>query len=85
MFNSWFAEYCSFKKVFTCVCVLLTSFLIFEELFNFLVTKPTTTSTEEKELEVSDLPEVVICVKPGFDHEVLKKYGYDPLAPTSSA
>ena len=53
--------------------------MIGQELFTFAIVKPTTTSKEEKDLEISDLPEVVVCLEPGFDTEVLKNYGYKTL------
>ena len=71
-----FLELCSLRKVFTLSCTLLTLLLVYQELINFLVTKPTTTSNEEKELQIRDLPEVVICLEPGLDSKAMEKYGY---------
>ena len=34
------------------------------------------TSREEKEIDNNDIPEVVICLEPGFNTNVLEKYGY---------
>ena len=48
-----------FKNIFTAVCTLLTLLLIFQELYSFVVLKPTSISGEEKVLEASDLPEAV--------------------------
>ena len=59
-------------------CTVLTFLLICQELFTFVVTKPTSMSTQEKELQMKDLPEVFICLEPGADIKVLKKYGYHP-------
>ena len=53
--------------------------LIYQELVTFSVTKPTTTSKEEKKLDTSDLPEVVVCLDPGFDTEIMRKYNYRPI------
>ena len=66
----------SLEKIFKFACALLTLLLIGQELANFAIVKPTVTSKEEKGLEFDDIPEVVICIEPGFDIEVLKKYGY---------
>ena len=66
----------SLENVFKFACALLTLLLIGQELVNFAIVKPTVTSKEEKGLEFDDIPEVVICIEPGFDIEVLKKYGY---------
>ena len=55
----------------------LTLILICQVLYSFLVTRPTTTSQEEKSLSTEDLPETVICMEPGLDSGVLKKRGYN--------
>ena len=61
------------KNFFISICGLLTLFLICQELFTFVVEKPTSTSREEKDIEIKDIPEVVICLQPGFDIKVLEK------------
>ena len=33
-------------------------------------------SKEERNLETADIPNVVICLDPGFDDKVLRDYGY---------
>ena len=67
----------SLKTVFTLICMILTVCLICQELVTFTIEKPTTTSTEKRELETSDLPEVVFCLDPAFDAEKLTRFGYD--------
>ena len=67
----------SFKNIFTSVCTALTLLLIFQELYSFAVIKPTSISTEEKVLQASELPELVICADPGLDPKSIEKYGYD--------
>ena len=69
-------ELVSFKNMFTVICSILALALIYQVLFSFLVTRPTTTSKEEKELEIADFPEVVVCLNPGLNYEALLKYGY---------
>ena len=66
----------TFKNIFTLICSTLTLALIYQVLFTFEVTRPTTTSKEEKELEISDLPEVVVCLDPGLNITSLMSYGY---------
>ena len=61
------------KNFFISICGLLTLFLICKELFTFVVEKPTSTSREEKDIEIKVIPEVVICLQPGFDIKVLEK------------
>ena len=75
MFTNGFDVF-SLRNVFTLICALLTLFLICQELVIFTVVKPTSTYKEETDLETTDLPEVVVCLDPGFDADVLKKYGY---------
>ena len=78
MFPSWLQNHLNAKNGFTLVCVSLTMLLIYQELVNFSVTKPTSTSKEEKKLDTSDLPEVVVCLDPGFDTEIKHRYNYRP-------
>ena len=40
--------------------------------FRFVVEKPTSTTKMEKKLEMTDLPEVVICIVPGLNPRALK-------------
>ena len=75
-----FLSLCSLEKVFKFACTVLTLFLIGQEVVNFAITKPTVTSMEEKDLEIDDIPEVLICIEPSLDKEVLKKYGYNRSA-----
>ena len=70
-------RFCSVANIFTAVCTALTALLIFKELFSFSVTRPTNTYEEEKQLERSDLPEVVVCPDPGFDLDDLRRHGYE--------
>ena len=65
-----------FKNIFTILCLVITLFLIFELLVTFVREKPTTTTKLEKELETSDLPNVVICLDFGFNKTAAIDYGY---------
>ena len=64
------------KYLFTSLCIGLTLLLIYQELVNFVIIRPTSNSFAEKKLETTDIPEVVLCVDPGFNSKVLNKYGY---------
>ena len=66
----------TWKNLIASICSLLTVLLICQELYRYVVVRPTTTSKEEKGLRSSDIPETVICADPGFDSDVLEKYGY---------
>lgn len=76
MCSDWSQDLFGLKKVFKFICTLLTILLLFQESFNFLVTKPKVTSNAEKDLDITDLPEVVICLEPGLNTAVVGKYGY---------
>ena len=69
--------YHGFRNIFRSICALLTVFLICQDLFTFVVEKPTITSREEKGIDINDIPEVVICLEPGINTKVLEKYGYN--------
>ena len=64
------------RTLFTLVCSVLTILLLLQELYNFVITKPTSTSIDEKQLETADIPDVVVCIDPGFNKTALEKYGY---------
>ena len=73
----WLLDWiCSIKKIFTFVCSALAFYLIYKALFAFSVGKPTRTYKQEKELETTDLPEIVACSDPGLKLEVLERFGY---------
>ena len=76
---TWLHDFCSFRNFLKLTCALLTLFLICQELFTFVVEKPTTTSKQENVFDFKDIPEVVICLEPSIDTEVLEKYGYNPV------
>ena len=78
MFHFWLRKHMNVKNCLTFVCVSLTILLIYKELVTFSVTKPTATSKEEEKLDTSNLPEVVVCLDPGFDVGIMRKYSYLP-------
>ena len=41
-----------------------------------MVVRPTTTSKEEQNLRITDIPDVVICLDPAINTTVLEKFGY---------
>ena len=52
---------------------------IYQLLLTFIVDKPTTTTKLEEQIEISDLPEVVVCIlcmTPGFNSSSLNHHGY---------
>ena len=59
------------------LCLAISLILIGQLLHIFVEERPTTTTNLEEELEISDLPEVVACMDPGFNNSTLTKYGYN--------
>ena len=62
---------------FKVLCLTVSLVLIVQLLHIFVEERPTTTTNLEEELEITDLPEVVVCMDPGFNDSVLRKYGYN--------
>ena len=65
------------QNIFKVLCLAISLFLIGQLLYVFVEEKPTTTTKLEEELEITDLPEVVVCMDPGFNNSALTKYGYN--------
>ena len=66
-----------FKNILTVACVTITLGLIIELFYLFVEEKPTTTTKLDDELDMADIPDLVVCMEPGFDNVTSKKYGYD--------
>ena len=67
-----------FKNVFTLLCLAITVLLIYQLLLDFVVEKPTTAAKLKKQLELDDLPVVMICMRMphGFNNATLMNHGY---------
>ena len=79
MFLMHLQQYLSLKNCFSIISLSLTLFLIYKEVINYSITKPTVTSKEVKRLERKDLPEVVVCLVPGFNTKAMLKHNYPSL------
>ena len=77
--SMWPQQILGFRKVVTLFCGILTLLLIYQELVAFAITRPTSNFQEERKLETSDLPEVVLCFHPGLRSKVLNDYGYTKI------
>ena len=64
------------KSIFKALCFAITVLLIYQLFVTYTTEKPTTTTKIEKELETKDLPNVVVCLDPGFSNASAIKYGY---------
>ena len=56
------------KNIFTAICTMLAGYLVGKALFNFLVTKPTSTSSEVVKLDAKTFPNVIICGDPALHY-----------------
>ena len=65
------------KTIFAVICWAITIGLLIKLLHTFSVAKPTTSTKIEKNLEDTDIPEVVICLDPGYNNVTLAKHGYN--------
>ena len=79
MFLMHLQQYLSLKNCFSVISLSLTLFLIYKEVINYSITKPTVTSKEVKRLDIKDLPEVVVCLVPGFNTKAMLKHNYPSL------
>jgi hypothetical protein len=69
-------EHISFANIFKIICIILTTFLIYEELVSYTVTKPTTTSSKQARLDTNTFPEICVCMDPAWDAQAAAKHGY---------
>ena len=65
------------KSIFKVLCLAISFFLILQLIYVFVDEKPTSTTNLDEMLDITDLPEVIICMDPGFNNSVLEKYGYN--------
>ena len=65
------------KNIFTAVCLAISLVLIVQLLHVFVEEKPTATANLDEQLEITDLPEVVVCMNPGINNATSLKYGYN--------
>ena len=82
--NNWKMFFCEPVKIisiitnnFKAVCLAISLVLIGQLLYVFVEEKPTTTAKFDEELKITDLPEVVVCMDPGFNKSALTEYGYN--------
>ena len=59
---------------------MLAGYLVGKAAFNFVVTKPTSTSSEVVKLDAETFPDVVICGDPAIDRNLSTRYGYNDPA-----
>ena len=69
-------KYCTLKYFLQLLCTFLTLVLIFQELVNYTITKPTTVSSEEGVLDDETFPEITVCLDPGLNITDISELGY---------
>lgn len=56
--------------------IILTSFLLIDDMYVFLVSKPTLTSVTQTNIQTNNFPDILICPDQAFDLHSLHKIGY---------
>ena len=68
-------DYGIFKIILTAACI----FFLYEQLYKYLVLKPTLTQSGKRDLNVDDFPVMTFCPIKHMDMEKLSSYGYEDL------
>ena len=63
-------------KILKISFMVLTSYLLIDEMRNFLVTKPTFTSVTQTKIKPDSFPNILICPEQAFDLNSLHSFGY---------
>ena len=72
----WDVIFQDFRLVKLCF-IVMTTYLLYEELNVFFVKRPTVTSFTEEQLTPTSFPEIIICSNNGFSQKWLNIHGYD--------
>jgi hypothetical protein len=71
-----FKQYITLTNLFKILCTALTLFLMYQELRNYAVTKPTVTSSELTDLDSIPFSDISVCLNPALDANALINHGY---------
>ena len=63
-------------RILKLIFFTFASYLIFEELYAFLVVKPTYTSNQKRNISAEDFPEILLCPEPAINISVANAKGY---------
>ena len=63
-------------RILKLIFFTFASYLIFEELYAFLVVKPTYTSSQKRNISAEDFPEILLCPEPAINLSVANAKGY---------
>ena len=68
-------DYGFLKVIFT----FFAAYLIFEELYIYVVLKPTYTTISKREMKPEDFPDIMLCPEPAIDIEAATAKGYEGI------
>ena len=74
--NKFLSQLWKDHRILKFIFIIFASYLIVEEFYNFVVVKPTYTSTSKRKLSVMDFPEIIVCPEPSVDVNVVASKGY---------
>ena len=75
-FNMFISQLWKDHRILKIIFIIFASYLIFEEVYNFVVVKPTYTSTSKRKLSTEDFPDIIVCPEPSVDVNVVASKGY---------
>ena len=75
-FNKLISQLWKDHRILKIIFIIFASYLIFEEVYNFVVVKPTYTSTSKRKLSTEDFPDIIVCPEPSVDVNVVASKGY---------
>ena len=61
------------------ICFICALWFIYDELFQFLIVRPTSTSDGLASLDSKTFPEIMVCTSPPYNLEKLEQYGYSSV------
>ena len=67
----------NYQRLLKISVALLTFYLLCDELYVFLLEKPTYSSSTKIGIDPEDFPSITICAYPGFDNQELHRHGYE--------
>ena len=70
--------YFTLTNILTVICTILTGWLSYDLIVDFLVDKPTTTSQKQIDFHRGLFPDVFVCRTPAIDENMAQSFGYQP-------
>ena len=73
-----FQFYFTLTNILTVICTILTGWLSYDLIVDFLVDKPTTTSQKQIDFHRGLFPDIFVCRTPAIDEKMAQAFGYQP-------